>query len=158
VRASPLRQAVACLAGAMAEARFTGEPVQALLENSARTDHKMALDALEDLYPFATAMRAAQTLVEMQWHNIEALAGALLEREMSRYDEALRVLLAARRSHPALARTGWALMREKVLECRAAHPYWGVGRIAWELGQASGVVDRIFYEADKEGEEEPEKA
>jgi hypothetical protein len=40
-------------------------------------------------------------------------------------------------------------MGESVLECRAAHPDWSVGRVAWEVGHTSGVVDYIFNEADE---------
>lgn len=38
--------------------------------------------------------------------------------------------------------------REQILACRAAHPDWSLGRVAWEVQCPDGVVDRVFYEAD----------
>ena len=92
-RASPVKQAAGCLAGACAECKFTGSALAELFATSSRSDHAKALDALRDSdTAFDTALHCAQQLVEGQWRAIGKLARRLMHVETLSADEVRHIL------------------------------------------------------------------
>jgi hypothetical protein len=105
-RASPLNQAIICLAGPAGEAVYTGEPLSEVLDDDC-TDLLMAQDARrrDDHLDLASALRCANMRVSMQWTRIGFAADALLTAEQLSYAEVVRVLRPPETPRPG---AGWS--------------------------------------------------
>ena len=89
---SPFRYSVACLSGAAAESRFTGETLAALFATSARTDRQIALEAHTGNGSFEAALHDAEQLVAAHWRDIGKLAGVFMHTETLGESDLKRVL------------------------------------------------------------------
>ena len=93
----PLRYAAACLAGAAAEGKFTGERLATLLITTARTDREAAPEALsrDESSSSETALNAAQGLAR-HWRSIGRLARLLMRTEQLTAKQVARLLVSPR--------------------------------------------------------------
>jgi hypothetical protein len=87
-----LRAAVRCLAGPLAEARFTGQRLAEVFEEGGRLDLAMARDALGGTgVDMEDAIEATVALMHEHWPAVRRLADVLAERGALSYGEAQEI-------------------------------------------------------------------
>jgi hypothetical protein len=87
------RYSVICLAGPLAQAKFTGEDLFTTLTTGGKGDVRLALDALDnDPMSLDAAIAYTRQLVDLRWSQIELISRHLVRRQSLTYDRAVSLL------------------------------------------------------------------
>jgi hypothetical protein len=122
----PFDRACCDLAGPIAEARYAGISVEQMFAEGDicagdRENAERALDKLREPPTFDEAVEITRQAVDNVWHQIEAVAAALMERGTLELDELLKL-------------------------CGHTHSSWG--DLRWELVPIGFYVDRLKPKSD----------